>query len=358
MITAVLTFIVVLGALIFVHEFGHFFLAKKAGIKVEEFGFGYPPRIFGIKVGETIYSINALPFGGFVRIYGQDQEVEEDVGRSFYGQNKWVRSFVLIGGIVMNLITGCILFTIVYGKSGVPVETNNLRVVGITQNSPAAEAGIEPGDQVLEIRDGQEKTKINSTDTFIKTIDENKGEKITLKIKRGEETFYIETSLRTDEQIPENDGSLGVMISTIEMKHYVWWKMPFLAMKAGVSESFAWVVRVFQGLGITFKQLFAGESPQVTGPVGMYKFTKQAAEQGLLTVLRFTGILSINLAVLNLLPIPALDGGRLFFVGVEAVIGKKKSRKIEQHANAVGMILLLALMILITINDIIGLGGK
>ncbi len=350
----IIIFILELGFLIFVHEFGHFFSAKKLGIKVKEFGLGLPPRLFGIKRGETIYSINAVPFGGFVNIHGQDREVEEEKERSFLAKSGWVRFIVLVSGVVMNFIAGIFLFSLVYGKQGIPVQTDNVNIVGVTQDSPAKEAGIKSGDRILSISYNNTTEEIDNPDEFISLVDKNKGQEITVKLQRNEKTLEKQIRPRTDEEIPEQDGSLGVIISSVEEKHYVWWKMPFFAIKAGFEETVALTRLVFVGVVDAFRMLFVGQAPELAGPYQMYEITGQAAEQSIWTVFRLTGLISVNLAVLNLLPIPVLDGGRILFLVIEKIFGRKSIQKTEQVANLIGWAILLLIMILVTISDVVG----
>jgi regulator of sigma E protease len=339
---ALLSFLITLSVLVLVHELGHFISAKRHGVRVEEFGFGYPPRLFGIKRGETIYSLNLLPFGGFVRMLGEDEAAGT---RSFFVQSKLARTIILLAGVTMNFLLGVFLFAAVYTKMGIPEPVNYLTVTGVASGSPAEQAGILPGDKLIEFDDNQE---------FIDYINARRGESVTIKL----ENKAVEIVPRLAEDTPQGQGALGVGITNIDYVQYPFWQRPIRGAWLGLKEALAWGKEILGSLGTMVVKLTQGETPKdVAGPVGIYEISKSATSQGLLAVFQFTGILSINLAILNLLPLPALDGGRLFFILVEAITRKRVHPKFEQMVHLVGMALLIGLMILVTINDIKRLTG-
>lgn len=334
---SILTFLIILSVLVFVHELGHFLSAKKHGIKVEEFGFGYPPRIFGFNRGGTIYSLNLLPFGGFVRMLGEDQASGR---QSFYVQNRWVRSVVLLAGVSMNFLLGVILFAAVYTKLGIPEPVDYLTVTHVAPGSPAEAAGLKEKDRIAGFNDSQE---------FIDFINRRRGEELVLVVSGRE----VAVTPRMESDTPEGQGALGVGITNIDLVLYPVWQRPGRGMVLGVKEAFAWGGEIIGALRKTVAQLLTGRVPaDVAGPVGIYQASKSAAEQGLLAVFQFTGILSVNLAILNLLPLPALDGGRLLFIALEAVRRRRVKAEFEQKIHLAGMLFLIGLMVLITINDV------
>ena len=346
MLPPLIVFLIVLSLLIFIHELGHFLAAKKSGIKVEEFGFGYPPRIWGKKIGETIYSINWIPFGGFVRLLGQEKREKkkwsvQETKRAFFSQPKKTKALVLLAGIFGNFLLGTVCFSVIYSKLGIPRELGYVKIVEVIKDSPAEEAGLKQDDQIVSVSG---KT-ISSSKEFIETIEENKAREIVLQTTEKEFTMIPR------ENPPENEGRLGVVITDVEIVFYPWWQMPFRGAWEGIKEAMLWSGMILQGLVITIKQLFAGVPPEVAGPVGIFQLTSAAAEQGILVLIQFTGILSVNLAVLNLLPFPALDGGHLVFVYLGPLLGEKRREKIEHIINTTGFIFLITLMILVTIND-------
>lgn len=352
---SILVFIIILSILVLVHELGHFISAKRHGIKVEEFGFGYPPRVWGIKRGETIYSLNLLPFGGFVRMMGEDSQEQlekgADVKRAFFSQKKVTRVIVLMAGVTMNFLLGVVIFGAIYTKLGIPEPVNYLTVNQIAQGSPAEKAGLKLNDKIVgaEGIDWPE-NKENLTVEFVEQINQKKGETVVLYLEDGQR---LELVPRIDEETPEGEGALGVVISNVDFVAYPYWQRPFRGMWLGIQEALAWGREIVVSLGQLFVRLFAGEVPKdVAGPVGIYQISKSASDQGWLASLQFMAILSINLSILNLLPLPALDGGRLVFVMIEAITRKRVKPQVEQTIHLIGIALLLGLMVLVTINDI------
>lgn len=340
-------FLIVLSILIFVHELGHFWAARRNGVKVEEFGFGFPPRVWGKKIGETIYSINLLPIGGFVRLYGEDESVQEEKQRSFYYQNKLTRASVIVAGVLMNFLLAVLAFSVISWAIGVPKQTDEVKVVAVAENSPAAEIGLREGDTVIAV-DGQ---KISSTEGFIEIINNKKGEGIKLAVKRDGEAKIISVTPREDP--PRGEGALGVAITSTELVKPPLWQRPFVSVWNGFKEAVGWMITVFVAIGTTIYQAIRGVPPKdLAGPVGIFQITGQAAQQGALAITSFVGILSVNLAVLNILPFPALDGGRLLFIIFEGISGRRVTPRFERATHAVGMIILLLLLLLITVQDI------
>lgn len=351
MISSILVFFLVLSLLILVHELGHFIAARRSGVWVEEFGFGLPPRIFGKKIGETIYSINLLPFGGFVRLHGESGEGVTDVKRAFIGKGKATRAVILLAGVFMNFILAIVAFSIVYSFSGIPRETNNIKVVGVASSSPAQTAGILVGDIVRKV-DG---VSVSSTSEFIKAIDEKKGKEVSLEVERekGEQKVLKKIAVTPRENYPEGEGALGVIITTTQIYYPPLWQRPFIGTYYGFQEAIFWGKTVVVGLTRTVANLFAGEVPKdLTGPVGIFVITSKVASFGVMELINFVGIFSVNLAILNAIPFPALDGGRLLFIGIESVLGKRVLPKIEAAVHTIGMIILILLLLAITAHDI------
>ena len=358
MLITILVFLIILSVLVLIHELGHFLVAKKFGIKVEEFGFGLPPRAFGIKKGETIYSINWLPIGGFVKLYGEDEagsgkirisksEIRNDKERAFFARPVWQRLLVVIAGVAMNFLLSIAIISYIFGVSGVRTQGDKVIVTEVVRGAPAEEAGIRKGD-IIEAVNG---IKIIKTTELISITKEHLGEEATLRVRTANsEIRNIKVTPRKD--YPQNQGPMGVAISqNIITKKYAWYEAPVV----GTKESLKASGLIIASLGKTAYDLFAhAEVPKgVAGPIGIAQLTGQFVEIGPVAVLSFMSILSLNLAILNILPIPALDGGRLFFILIEAVSGRRVSQKFEAKAHAVGMAILLSLIALITIQDII-----
>ncbi len=363
MIITVIAFFTILSILVLIHELGHFLLAKKFGIKVEEFGFGFPPRVFGKRIGETLYSINLLPIGGFVKLYGEDaagggsirhaksEERIADVKRAFYARPAYQRVAIVLAGVVMNFLLAVVLISYLFSTRGVAVPTENIRIVEVMRNSPAEKAGILKGDEVVRINE----KKIRETKEFAETARKSSGQVTRLEIKRKARVFQVLVIPRKD--FPKGEGPLGIAISNVEVKKYPWYQAPFF----GTAEALKFSFLIVQGLSDMFLNfILHGVKPTgVTGPVGVAQLTGQAVSYGATATLWFVALLSLNLAVINILPIPALDGGRLFFILIEIVTGRKISPKHEALAHAVGLAILLALIIFITFFDVVRLlAGK
>lgn len=352
----IIAFVVILSVLVLIHEFGHFLVAKKLGIKVEEFGYGFPPRIFGKKIGETVYSINLLPVGGFVKLYGEDDAgggsisqkkglPTKDLKHAFYARPIWQRFTVVVAGVVMNFLLAVVLISYLFTVQGVAVPTKNVRITEVLKNSPAAAAGLQVND-VVEAVNGK---KITGTDQFILVVKQNLGNPINLTVLENGKTREIMLTPR--KSYPTGEGPVGVGISTIQVTKYTWYQAPFF----GTMEAFKFSWMIVSGLFVMVVNLLLhGQKPEgVAGPIGVAQLTGQAVSYGVNATLWFVSLLSINLAVLNVLPIPALDGGRLFFIVIEAVMRRKVNPKYESYAHAAGLVVLLGLMVLITIFDIV-----
>lgn len=385
MLLTIIGFLIVLSLLVLVHELGHFLLAKKFGIRVDEFGFGLPPRMLGVKRGETVYSINWLPIGGFVKLYGEEIAEERGFKRgktppgAFFAKPKWQRSLVLIAGVVMNfLLAGVIFYLFLFlsnFKTELPLyfdhqffgvnqtEKTELIIGEVTPNSPAEKAGIKPFSKVLSVN-GQE---IKTEQAFLDIVNDNKGKTITMSLQDLSTLaqYSIEAIPRVSP--PAGEGSLGIRFGPTKTA-VLDFKTPGQKIFSGVTYSLNLLFYNLEVIGkliaISFQEKTAapvGEA--VSGPTGIYAIFEQLVKipnvkDKFLQLLNFVGLISISLAFFNILPFPALDGGRLFFVGIEAVTRKRIKPEIEQLANQIGMAILLGLIVLVTINDLRRLFGK
>lgn len=351
----VIVFIIILGILVFVHELGHFLVAKKMGVKVEEFGFGFPPRLFGIKKGETIYSLNAIPLGGFVKIFGEDGE-EKNNRFSFAAKKIWQRAGVLLAGVAMNIILAIALLSLGY-MIGLPWSVSDDEAVGgakvqITQvvaNSPADEAGFKVGDAILgaSSSSGQLSNveKVSAVQDF---VDKNKGQAVAILLKRGQAELQV--SLVPRVETPQDEGAMGVGLARVATRSFPWQR----AIYEGAKETFSLLWLIILSLGYLVWQLFSsgGVGGEVVGPVGIFSLTGQAAQMGFVYLLQFTALLSVNLAIVNALPFPALDGGRVIFLIIEKIKGSPVSQTVEKAIHTAGFAFLILLMVVITFKDI------
>ena len=353
MITQILIFLLVLSVLILAHEFGHYWVAKKNNVWVEEFGFGLPPRIWSKKIGQTIWSVNLLPFGGFVRLHGEN--TEEDLAkptRAFSNKSKKARIAIITAGVFMNVVLAIFAFAITYSFTGIPRETDRVKVLEVDAGSPAQTAGILVGDTISSVG----KESVESVSEFIELVDANKGDKVSIVLvgKEKGETVEKKVSIRPRENPPEGEGPLGVTISSTEIYFPPIWQRPFVGIYYGLKDALFWGKTIVVGFFGLFVNLFKGEgTPRgISGPVGIFAVTSQAASYGALSLINFIGILSLNLAVLNIIPFPALDGGRLLFIFLEKFMGRKVLPKVEAIIHSVGMIILLILLLAVTVKDI------
>ncbi|MEK7188254.1 MAG: M50 family metallopeptidase [Patescibacteria group bacterium] len=352
MIESFLIFLLVLSVLILFHEFGHFLVARYFGVWVEEFGWGLPPRIFGKKIGETIYSINALPIGGFVKLHGEmTGDNVTNPTRAFVNKPKKIKGLIIIAGVVMNFILAVLCFSIVYTASGVPQDTKKVKILEISTGSPAQISGLVIGDIVKKV-DGKE---VISTAEFISLVEQKKGKKAIFDIERKEKGELVAKKITVSPRgnPPKKEGPLGVAISTIDIYYPPLYLRPFYGVYYGFKESLFWGKIVGMGFVKIFQDLAMGHAPQgLSGPVGIFIVTHEAAKAGVLVLINFIGVFSVNLAIFNLLPFPALDGGRLLFVGLEKVLGKKVLPKVESTIHTIGMVILLALLFLISAREV------
>lgn len=336
--------IVILGLsiLILAHEAGHFFAARKFNMKVEEFGFGIPPRIFSKKRGETTYSINLLPIGGFVKIAGENdifegnfnQDIlEEDKKRFFRYQPAKNRALVTVAGVVVNFLIGWFLISLVL-SIGKPFS---IIITDVYENSPAALAGIKKGDIILNF---------SSEEALRKFIVDNPDKEIFLKIKRG--NIQKDFNIKLEEK--NNRGFLGIYFIGGEIRR----ERPDKALVKGFLAAIDIFKMNFYGIYLLFSNLFSGHGLMegVVGPVGIVNFSRQIGEISIIYLLNIFGIISISLAFINLVPFPALDGGRLLFILIEKIKKSPISFRVEGIINSIGFILLLILIIIITFRDI------
>jgi regulator of sigma E protease len=389
---SILLFFIVLFVLILVHEWGHFVVAKKTGMRVDEFGIGFPPRLFGIKRGETEYTFNALPIGGFVRILGEDgagapsSPVSDEVGdgrseasaeagqggqnldeaqtvadyeRSFAAKSGWAQAAVLIAGVAMNVIFAWFLLVAVY-LIGVPTVVSpeaagpeaQLVVTTVMPDSPAAAAAVPVGATIVGLTDGERTLETFTPTGFAEFTTATAGESLTLTYRAGGEEETVSLTPTVDVlEADANRPAVGVALALVETE-----QRGFLAALSQAT-LYTGTALVAITVGITTLLVDAltltADLSQVAGPVGIVGLVGDAAQFGLTSLLLFTAIISLNLAVINLLPFPALDGGRLVFVAVEALTRRPINPSWAARLNFVGFVLLILLMVAVTYNDIL-----
>lgn len=345
------------------HEFGHFIVAKKSGIRVDEFAFGFKPRLWSIKKGETTYSINALPIGGYVSIFGENPDDENTNGpdrdRSFVHKPKYIQALVLVAGVVMNFLVAWLLFTVGFmagmpalkgiEPKGVAVANKEVTFLGVAKNSPAELAGIVSGDKPISMSTASDSTQTPSVESVQYFIKKHSTEAITISYKHG--ITVKEVVLTPSEKFGTNGPGIGVSLDTIGKYE----KLPiYRALWEGLRSSVSVFGQTFVGFyDLIHGALFdKGSIDNVTGPVGLVSLIGKILQFGFIYLVVFTGIISLNLAVINLIPFPALDGGRLLFLLIERIKGSRIKPKIANIVNMIGFMLLMLLMVVVTFNDI------
>jgi len=363
----ILILVIILLVLVLVHEFGHFFSAKKFGIRVDEFGFGFPPKLFGIKKGETEYTFNLLPLGGFVKIFGENPNEESisgpDAKRSFVNKPKYKQAIVLFAGVLANFLLAWLLFSIGF-MSGLPTSVGNepkgytvtnthLVLVSVLANSPAERGGLKSGDKIISLKSTSSILTDINPNSLKSFIISNGEKKIEFSYLRGKNKTLKTTKITPSiNKIGENP-TIGIAMDEIGTV-----KLPVLralweGMSLNISVTKSTVVGLYKLIvgGIEGK----GSLSSVTGPVGLVSIVGDAYQFGFVYLLSFTALISVNLAIINLIPFPALDGGRLHFLLIEKIKGSRMNPKFANTANIVGFLILIILMFVVTYNDVIKL---
>ena len=358
----ILIFLIILFVLVVSHEFGHFIVAKKAGIRVDEFAFGMGPRLFSFKKGETLYCFNAFPIGGYVKIFGENPDEESmsgaDSKRSFGNKPRYIQAFVLFAGIIMNVLVAWFLLSVSF-MSGLPmsvstapkgsvVENQKLTVTSVLAGSPAEKGGLKTGDKIVLLKSGIDSTETPSTQSLQYFIKKHPTDPITVDYIRGSENK--ETTITPALGIIDKGPAIGIamdMIGTLKLSVFsAFWEGLKLSWSVAVATAVGFYTLIHDAI------LGHGSLAGLSGPVGIVGAVGDAAKFGFAYLLSFSALISINLAVINLIPFPALDGGRLLFLLIEKIRGSRIKPAIANAINSVGFIALMILMVVITFHDI------
>lgn len=385
MLLTAIVFLLILSVLVLIHEAGHYFVAKKFGIKVEEFGFGFPltPPLWQKKKGETVYSFYPVLIGGFVKLYGEDEagggrvtsqkEVKGDLKRAFFTRPIWQRAAVIVAGVFMNVLLAAFIYYVFLGLSGFRTElpligdhkffgTNQtvisqIIVSEVSKDSPAEKSGVKPFTQVVSIN-GQEVTDIEA---FTKTVKSHAGGPVTLTLQ-DVKTMKVSTAVVTPRvNPPKGQGALGIAFFPARSV-VLSYDTPTQKLLSGfvhpanILDYNFYVIKYFIGISIKEKNI-GPVSQGVSGPIGIFSVVNMylnlpSLKEQVLQLLNLSGMLSISLAFFNVLPIPGLDGGRLLFIVIEFVTRKKVDPKVEGYFHTAGMVVLLALLLLVSIKDV------
>lgn len=342
-----LVFLLILGLLVFVHELGHFLAAKISGVKVEEFAFGFPPRVICHRRGETKYCINLIPFGGYVKMLGE--EGDSDSPRSFSKKRARNKLFIIVAGVVMNFILAGFLFSAGYMIGMSPIRINSdvtggvqeskVIIAQVNEDSPAQQSGLEVGDVIKGFESG---------DAFSEFTKDNLGKSVDVTILRNGEEITKEVKVSE-----KKDAPIGVGVVDVPTV-----KLGFLrALKYGFLEMILVTAYIFSMLKEVFIGLFRGQiAGNIAGPVGIFNLTGEAVKMGVVYIIQWTALLSINLGLINILPLPALDGGRAVFILLEGIFRRKIVKaEIENILHFIGFVLLIIAIIALTFSEVAAL---
>jgi len=362
-----IVFIMVLSVLILSHEWGHFIAAKLSKMRVDEFGLGFPPNLFKFKKGDTEYSINLIPFGGFVKIHGEDEEkkatpeTDPDFNRRFSSRPKLSQAFVIIAGVLFNFLFAWLLFSIGF-MSGFPtavtdanesfIQNKHIVITSVLPNSPASGALLSPGARIVGLFNGKEEVIPKNVGQISSFIEKETGP-FTIKIQEGENEVK-EISITAREGLIEGKKAIGItmdQIGTLSLS-------PHRAVFFGFTRTINLIELTAKGIAGLLRDAITGKAgfDSVSGPIGIYTLVGEATRFGFVYLLGFTAVISISLGVINLVPFPALDGGRLLFLIIEAIKGSPIKPIVATTFNYVGFVILIVLMILISYGDLLKLG--
>ncbi|HSE35318.1 MAG TPA: RIP metalloprotease RseP [Candidatus Paceibacterota bacterium] len=360
MLVTILALLAILFVLVVVHEFGHFITAKRFGIRVDEFAFGFPPKLLSIQWGETRYAFNAILIGGYVKIYGENGDDAEEPGgdrrRSFTAQPRWKQALVIAAGPLFNIVLAWVLLSGLF-MAGMPTSELSterplwdaaVTIVDVRAGTPASGAGFAIGDRVLDVSDGVTEMTPATVQDLISFIKTREGKVLAFGIERdGVREDRIVTPVAG---IVEDGAAIGVSLDRIGMLMLP----PHLAFVEGGKSTVMLVELTYQEFGKLFSRAVQGEADldEVSGPVGIAKVAGDAAREGMHEFIFLAALLSINLGIINLMPFPALDGGRILFVGIEAIRRKPLAPAVSNMANVAGFAILLLLIAIVTFNDI------
>lgn len=349
----IIVVVAVFGVLVFIHELGHFLAAKRRGVRVDEFGLGFPPRLFSFKRGETLYSINLIPLGGFVRLYGEEGEGRRDP-RSFIAQPARTRALILVMGVVMNLLLAYIVTVGLFlaqaplfiGQAsdypGAKITSQTVYIIQVQPDSPAKAAGLREGDTIRAI--GHQ--PVGSDQVMKRLLQEQAGKTVTLTVRQGGRDRDVQAHLRAD----SSSGALGVGLRQVQNVSLPLWSIPVVAAIEDVRLIWRTVHDI---VGIFALLIVRQEAPSgVVGPIGITAIIGRIIHFGIVPLAQLVVGLSVSLAVFNALPIPALDGGRLAFIGLEKLAGRRIKVRVENAAHAIGIWLLLLLIVGISLYDV------
>ncbi|MBP2650253.1 MAG: rasP [Firmicutes bacterium] len=337
MLITVIATIFVIGLLVFFHEFGHFATAKATGMGVHEFAIGFGPKLISKKYGDTVYSLRIIPLGGFNKIAGMDPDEEQD-DKSFNSKPIWARMVVIFAGSFMNFVLPVLLILLVISISGIDTPSDQAVIGTAIAGQPAANSGLMSGDRILEVNG----TKIQTWTEMVKTIRTNDDAPLVINYERGGQ--YGTATI-----VPEYNQNTNYRVIGVVPIINNYQPGPIEAIGLAIKQTYLWAAAILEGL----RDMFIGRAPaEVAGPIGVAKIVGEVAQMGILPLLKIAAFLSINIGLLNLLPVPALDGGHIVTLAVEAVRRKPLSPEKLQFVQMIGLALLVMLFIFATFKDV------
>ncbi|HBV87348.1 MAG TPA: RIP metalloprotease RseP [Desulfosporosinus sp.] len=350
-----LAIVFVFGSMVMIHEFGHYIVAKWIGVKVIEFSFGFGPKIVGYQGKETLYALRIVPLGGFVKLHGMDAEINEkgqaviaskNDARSFMNKPVWQRMAVIAAGPIMNFVLAIIMFVSVFAYLGIPSQGSSNTVGSLVQGKPAAASGIQPGDRIIAVNQETTEDWIRLTEV----IHSKPEQVLSLTIERGSQQQRQTVSVKTEKDPQTGYGMIGIAPEVTYVHASI-----FEATRVGIERSVDFTKLII----VTLTQMVTGKIPaDVGGPVMIAQVIGEGAKEGFSNLLGLTGVLSIQLGLINLFPIPALDGSRLVFLLIEGLRGKPLNPEKENMIHLVGFVLLMGLMLAVTYKDVLRLFVK
>jgi regulator of sigma E protease len=355
----IVSFAIVLGLLIFVHEFGHFLWAKMFGVKVLKFSLGFGPKLAGWRLGETEYVLSAFPLGGYVKMFGEAPGEEEEIpaherNRSFVHKPLWQRFIIVAGGPVFNLIFAVFLFFLIFSIAGIPEPVESTAIGGVNHDSPAEAAGLKAGDTILAVN-GVATTRWEEVSEHIR---ESGGQEVSITVARGSEHLTLRVRPRMEKVTNIFGEKVGerLMIGISRSEEVVYEKVSWAqAAKAGLVQTWNFMYLTIVGLIKIIQKVIPAS--ELGGPILIAQLAGQQMKAGWENFLFFMGLISVNLGILNLLPIPILDGGHLVFFSVEAILRRPLSLRTMEMLQQIGLVILGTLMIFVFYNDLLRLFG-
>lgn len=363
----IVALILLLSVLVIIHELGHLFAAFWAKIKVEEFGLGYPPKAKTFFTWKGVpFTLNWVPFGGFVRMAGEeppaDGQAKQQKGM-FYTAPVYKRLVVILAGASVNFIFGILAFTLTFSFIGIPSQISDARVGYVVPDSPAAKSGLTTDVNIISFESEGTVTTVQTPSDVISYVTNNRGKTVTVNttgkctgVSCQESVQQFTTYIRTEAETPAGEGALGIAFQDYVLQFHPWYEMPFRASVYGINQSLVLSKEILMALRSLGVNLFTkGEVPtELSGPVGIVHQAQTIGllDQGWLAVVSFAGMLSINLAIMNVLPIPPLDGGKAVFTALEPIVSRKHLHKLEYWVNYGGYVFLIGLIVVVTIRDV------